>query len=89
MSRPVQRINWDVQAAEKGGAKHFISDGQTGLTGQMPVNPNGGLIGEAYMHGLNNIIEAVRQLRGEAANQVPDAQTSLVTGGGALMLGRI
>jgi hypothetical protein len=41
------------------------------------------------MHGLNNVIEAVRQLRGQAANQVAGAQTALVTGGGALMLARI
>jgi len=71
-----------------GEARHFINAGETGLTGRMPVNPNGGLIGEAYMHGLNNVIEAVRQLRGTAANQVTDAQTALVTGGGALLLAR-
>ncbi len=72
-----------------GEAKHFIAAGETGLTGRMPVNPNGGLLGEAYMHGINNVIEAVRQLRGEAANPVAGATTALVTGGGALILGRI
>ena len=41
------------------------------------------------MHGINNISEAVRQLRGEAENQVSGATTALVTGGGALMLGRL
>lgn len=71
-----------------GEAKHFIAAGETGIAGSMPVNPNGGLIGEAYMHGLNNIIEAVRQVRGEAANQVVGARTALVTGGGALILRR-
>ena len=73
----------------EGEAKHFIAAGEAGLTGRMPVNPNGGLLGEAYMHGLNNVIEALRQLRGEAANQVHGAETALVTGGGALMLGRV
>lgn len=72
-----------------GGAKPFIASGETGIAGSMPVNPNGGLIAEAYMHGINNVIEAVRQLRGDAANQVLDARTALVTGGGALMLARI
>lgn len=72
-----------------GEAKHFIAAGETQLNGAMPVNTNGGLLGEAYMHGVNNIIEAVRQLRGEAANQVRDAETALVTGGGALILGKI
>ena len=74
---------------ESGEAKHFIAAGQTGLTGQMPVNPNGGLLGEAYMHGLNNVIEGVRQLRGEGANQVREARTAVITGGGALILGGI
>ena len=73
----------------EGEAKQFIAAGETGLNGAMPVNPNGGLLGEAYLHGLNNIIEAVRQLRGQAANQVNDAETALVTGGGALILGNI
>ena len=77
----------DFGICDEGEAKHFIAAGKTGLAGRMPVNPNGGLIGEAYMHGVNNIIEAVRQLRGEAANQVSGASTALVTGGGALMLG--
>lgn len=79
----------DFGICAPGEARDFINAGQTGIGGRMPVNPNGGLIGEAYMHGLNNIIEAVRQLRGEAANQVQDAQTALCTGGGALMLGLI
>ena len=69
-----------------GEAKHFIAAGETRPGGAMPVNPNGGMIGEAYMHGVNNIVEAVRQLRGEAANQVAGARTALVTGGGALIL---
>lgn len=73
---------------EEGEARHFIAAGETALGGAMPVNPNGGLLGEAYMHGVNNIIEAVRQLRGGAANQVIGAETALVTGGGALILGK-
>jgi len=79
----------DFGICESGAAKHFIATGETGLSGRMPVNPNGGLIGESYMHGINNVIEAVRQLRGQAANKVSGAETALVTGGGALMLGRI
>jgi acetyl-CoA acetyltransferase len=78
----------DFGICAAGEARHFIASGETGLAGRMPVNPNGGLIGEAYMHGINNVIEGVRQVRGEAANQVPDARTALITGGGALMLAR-
>jgi acetyl-CoA acetyltransferase len=71
-----------------GEAKTFIAAGETRIDGAMPLNPNGGLLGEAYMHGINNIIEAVRQLRGQAANHVTHAQTALVGGGGTLLLGR-
>jgi acetyl-CoA acetyltransferase len=78
----------DFGICDIGEARYFINAGETGLGGRMPVNPNGGLIGEAYMHGVNNVIEAVRQLRGHAANQVANAQTALVTGGGALLLAR-
>jgi acetyl-CoA acetyltransferase len=78
----------DFGICAAGEARHFIGAGETGLTGTMPVNPNGGLLGEAYVQGVNNIIEAVRQLRGEAANQVADAKTALVTGGGGLILGK-
>lgn len=71
-----------------GEAKHFVAGGATGRGGAMPVNPNGGLLGEAYIHGINNIIEGVRQVRGQAANQVADVETVLVTGGSAIMLGK-
>jgi acetyl-CoA acetyltransferase len=71
----------------RGEAKDFIASGATGRGGSLPVNPNGGLIGEAYIHGINNIIEGVRQIRGQAANQVADVETVLVTGNSALILG--
>ena len=62
-----------------GEAKDFIADGQLSLEGSLPCNTNGGLIGEGYIHGLNLVLEGVRQLRGTAVNQVPDARTILVT----------
>ena len=64
-----------------GEARDFIADGHIDLGGTLPVNTHGGLLGEAYIHGLNNIIEAVRQLRGTATNQVPNAQNVLVAAG--------
>ena len=39
------------------------------------VNPNGGLLSEGYVHGLNNVLKAVRQLRAGAS-------AALVTGFG-------
>ncbi len=42
----------------------------------LPVNTNGGLLGEAYIHGVNNILEAVRQVRGTAVNQIDGASST-------------
>ena len=50
--------------------------------------PNGGLIGEGYIHGMNLITEAVRQVRGTAANQVVGAETAVFCSGrSAVVLG--
>jgi acetyl-CoA acetyltransferase len=66
---------------ERGEARHFIADGALELDGSLPLNPHGGQLGEAYIHGMNGIAEAVRQVRGTAANQLPDVSTVLVTAG--------
>ncbi|MCP2339607.1 thiolase C-terminal domain-containing protein [Actinomadura rupiterrae] len=50
--------------------------------GRHPVNPHGGLLSEGYVHGLNNVAEAVRQLRGTGTSQVADASVALCTGFG-------
>jgi len=50
-------------------------------SGCMPLNTSGGNLAECYMHGLELVIEGVRQLRGTACNQVPGAKTVLVIGG--------
>jgi acetyl-CoA acetyltransferase len=52
-----------------------------GLDGHLPVNPHGGQLGEAYIHGMNGITEAVRQVRGTAVNQVEGVRHVLVTAG--------
>jgi acetyl-CoA acetyltransferase len=64
-----------------GEAKDFIKDGHVEIGGTIPINTNGGLIGEAYIHGMNNITEAVRQLRGTAANPVSSVERVLVSSG--------
>jgi acetyl-CoA acetyltransferase len=63
----------------RGEAKDFVADGNLALDGALPCNTNGGLIGEGYIHGLNLVLEAVRQLRGEAVNQVEDPHAILVS----------
>ncbi|GAB2672853.1 lipid-transfer protein [Saccharopolyspora gloriosae] len=65
----------------RGEARHFIADGGIGLDGALPVNTHGGQLGEAYIHGMNGIAEAVRQIRGTAVNQLDDVDNVLVTAG--------
>lgn len=62
-----------------GDAKDFIKDGNIEIGGLLPVNTHGGMTGEAYIHGMNGVAEAVRQLRGVAINQVDNAQHAIVT----------
>ena len=76
-----------------GEAKDFIAGGAIEIGGKLPLNTHGGQLGEAYIHGMNGIAEAVRQLRGTSVNQVADAQHVLVTAGtgvptSGLILGR-
>jgi acetyl-CoA acetyltransferase len=74
---------------ERGEAKDFVRDGHIELGGSLPVDPNGGLIGEAYIHGMNNVAEGVRQVRGTSVNQVPKVEHVLVSSGTAgAVLGR-
>lgn len=76
-------------ARGEGGA--FASSQRVGPGGVFPMNTNGGGLSFAHpgMYGLFLLIEAVRQLRGEAgARQVPGVQTALVHGtGGTLSSG--
>jgi acetyl-CoA acetyltransferase len=65
----------------RGEAKDFIRDGNIEIGGRLPVNTHGGQLGEAYIHGLNGVAEAVRQVRGTSVNQVPDIENVLVTAG--------
>ncbi len=65
----------------RGEAPGFIADGAIELGGRLPLNTHGGQLGEAYIHGMNGIAEAVRQVRGTSVNQVDGARHVLVTAG--------
>ncbi|MEU6495251.1 lipid-transfer protein [Streptomyces sp. NPDC046984] len=60
---------------EPGAAADFVA------SRTLPLNTHGGQLGEAYLHGMNGIAEAVRQLRGTAVNRIPGAARTLVTAG--------
>jgi acetyl-CoA acetyltransferase len=65
----------------RGEARHFIAGGAIEMGGRLPLNTHGGQLGEAYIHGMNGIAEAVRQVRGTSVNQVPGDAPVLVTAG--------
>ena len=76
----------------RGEAKDFIADGTIELGGRLPINTNGGQLGEAYIHGMNGIAEGVRLVRGTSYNQPEGVEHVLVTAGtmvptSALILG--
>ncbi len=59
----------------------LVQSGALAAGGRMPINTDGGNMSGGYVHGLNHIVEGVRQMRGTADVQVPGAETCLVTSG--------
>jgi acetyl-CoA C-acetyltransferase len=67
----------------EGKGKVFIEEGVTWMDGEIPVNPSGGALGAdpVCATGLVRIIEAAKQIRGEADGyQVPGASRALAHG---------
>ncbi len=75
----------DLGFCGKGEGGPFVESGAVELGGTMPINTNGGYLSHSHPHGVGllDIIELVRQLRGEAgARQVPNARIGLFHGVG-------
>jgi len=76
-----------------GEGADFVRDGALAAGGRLPTNTHGGLLSEAYIHGVNGVAEAVRLIRGVSHNQPERCEHVLVSSGvgvptGALILGR-
>jgi acetyl-CoA acetyltransferase len=79
----------DLGFCAKGEGGRFVEGGRIRLGGELPVTTHGGLLSAAHpglAGGMFHVIEAVRQLRGEAgARQVPDAELVLAHGNGGII----
>jgi acetyl-CoA acetyltransferase len=77
----------------RGEGKDLVRDGALDIDGRLPNNTHGGLLSEAYIHGMNNIAEGARLIRGSSSNQPKGVEHVLVSSGvgvptGALILGQ-
>ncbi|HLK10705.1 MAG TPA: lipid-transfer protein [Candidatus Binatia bacterium] len=70
----------DYGFCKRGEGGPFTEGGRIELGGALPVLTSGGGLSEAYVHGFNLIVEAVRQIRGTSTGQVAGCKATLVTG---------
>jgi acetyl-CoA acetyltransferase len=78
-----------MQLESFGFCKHgeggpFVRNGALEIGGKLPTNTSGGCLSEAYIHGMNQVVEGVRQLRGTSPVQVPKCKHVLVTSGSGI-----
>ena len=78
----------DLGFVERGEAGAFIQDGHTSPGGKLPMNTNGGGLSYTHtgMYGMFAMQEAIRQVRGEAAHQVPGVKVSFCQGVGGMFM---
>jgi acetyl-CoA acetyltransferase len=77
----------DLGFCAKGEGGPFVASGAIAPGGSLPVNTNGGGLSCCHpgMYGLFAIVEAARQLRGDAANQLAGVELALAHGNGGIL----
>ena len=77
----------DLGFCAKGEGGSFVADGRIAPGGALAVNTNGGGLSCCHpgMYGMFAMVEAVRQMRGQAANQIDGAQLALAHGNGGTL----
>lgn len=78
----------DLGFCAKGEGAAFVRGGAIAPGGRLPVNTNGGGLSGTHpgMYGIYTLIEAVRQLRGEAGErQIKNAKTAVAHGNGGTL----
>jgi acetyl-CoA acetyltransferase len=71
----------DYGFCPRGESGPFVASGAIRADGALPLNTDGGQLSGGFVWGMTHVREAVAQLRGQAAVQVPGVEVALVTGG--------
>lgn len=82
----------DMGFCKKGEGGPFVADGRIAPGGSLPVNTNGGGLSYCHpgMYGIFTIIEAVRQVRGEAGErQQQDVNVAIAHGNGGQLSSQV
>lgn len=91
-------VLWQMESwgfCERNKAPQFVLEGAMRPDGRLPTNTHGGQLSEAYIHGVNGIVEAAKLVRGTSVNQPPKSVNNvLVTSGvgvptGGALLGKL
>ena len=77
----------DLGFCPKGEGGRFVEGGRIAPGGSLPVNTNGGGLSCCHpgMYGLFAIVEAARQIRGDAANPIDGVEVALAHGSGGVL----
>jgi acetyl-CoA acetyltransferase len=79
----------DLGFCDVGEGGPLVESGAIAPTGSIPVNPHGGLLSHSHPGrpaALIHLVEAVRQLRGDALGiQIPDVEVAVATAEGAML----